>query len=366
MPDQRERFRRGFLLLLALAVSGVFLYMIRDFLMPLLLAAVFTGLSMPLFAWILRRVGGRKALAAALTILLLLAAVGLPLAAFLGLVVSAAIEIATDAVPWIQETVAHPGALMERIYARVPRLRDLDQYRSQIVSHAGSLAEKGGNAVVRGLSAITGGTFGFLLGFFVFLYAMFFFFLGGSATLDRLLSYVPLPHADKELLVGRFLSVARATLKGTLVVGVVQAVLTGGALAIAGIPAAAFWATLVFVLSVLPGVGAPLVWVPAAIWLAAKGHTGAAIALAVWCAAVVGTIDNLLRPRLVGGDTQMPDILILISTLGGITLFGAAGLIVGPIVAALFITVWEIYGTAFRDVLAPAAPGGAGAPPPTT
>jgi predicted PurR-regulated permease PerM len=217
--------------------------------------------------------------------------------------------------------------------------------------------------VVHGLSTVTGGTFGFLLGFFVFLYAMFFFYLGGGAALERVLSYVPLPRADKELLVDRFLSVARATLKGTLVVGLVQAALTGGALAIAGIPASAFWATLVFVLSVLPGVGAPLVWVPAAIYLAATGRSGAAIALSIWCAAVVGTIDNLLRPRLVGGDTQMPDILILISTLGGITLFGAAGLIVGPIVAALFITVWEMYGSGFRELLAPpgAASGAGGA-----
>ena len=236
---------------------------------------------------------------------------------------------------------------------------ELDPYREQIVTRAAALAETAGNALVRNLSAITGGTFGFLLGFFVLLYAMFFFLIGGRATLDRVLSYIPLPSADKERLAGRFLSVARATLKGTLVVGLVQAVLTGLALWIAGIGAAAFWATIVFVLSVLPGIGAPIVWVPAVIYLAATGRIGAAIALAAWCAAVVGTIDNLLRPRLVGEDTQMPDLLILVSTLGGITLFGAAGLIVGPIVAALFITVWEIYGTAFHDVLA-TSPGGAG------
>lgn len=363
MNEKTQRFRRAFLMMLAVTVTGIFLYMIRHYLMPLLLAAVFSGLSMPLFLWWERRVGGRKAIAAALTLLVLLLAVALPLAGFIGLVVSAAIEIATDAAPWIQETVRQPSAFLERIYETVPRLRDLDPYRGEILTRVAGIAEKVGNVLVRNLSAITGGTFGFLLGFFVLLYAMFFFLIGGRATLDRVLAYVPLPKDDKERLAGRFLSVARATLKGTLVVGLVQAVLTGVALQLAGIRAAAFWSTLVFVLSVLPGVGAPLIWVPAVIYLAATGRGGAAIALAAWCAAVVGTIDNLLRPRLVGSDTQMPDLLILVSTLGGLTLFGAAGLIVGPIVAALFITVWEIYGVAFRDVLgSESAPAGKSGP----
>jgi predicted PurR-regulated permease PerM len=110
-----------------------------------------------------------------------------------------------------------------------------------------------------------------------------------------------------------------------------------------------------FILSVLPGIGAALVWVPAAIYLLIVDRTGAVIGLAIWCAAVVGTIDNLLRPALVGKDTQIPDLLVLVGTLGGLTLFGAAGLILGPIVVALFITIWEIYGSAFRGLLEPPA-----------
>jgi predicted PurR-regulated permease PerM len=116
------------------------------------------------------------------------------------------------------------------------------------------------------------------------------------------------------------------------------------------------------VLSILPGVGIALVWVPATVYLLVIGHTGAAIGLALWCALVAGTVDNLLRPRLVGRDTQMPDLLILLSTLGGLTLFGAVGIVVGPIVGALFVTIWEIYGEAFKDILPeptalPATPG---------
>ncbi|MCH7935446.1 MAG: AI-2E family transporter, partial [Gemmatimonadetes bacterium] len=116
-----------------------------------------------------------------------------------------------------------------------------------------------------------------------------------------------------------------------------------------------FWGTIMGVLSIIPGVGVALVWIPAAGYLLAIGSPILALLLTLWCAGVVGTVDNVLRPRLVGKDTKMPDLLILLSTLGGLVLFGAAGIIVGPVVAALFVTVWEIYGTTFKDILPPTA-----------
>ena len=94
-----------------------------------------------------------------------------------------------------------------------------------------------------------------------------------------------------------------------------------------------------------------MVWIPAVVYLLMTGHFGAGIGLLIWSAAVVGSVDNLLRPRLVGGDTEMPDLLILLSTLGGLSMFGAVGLIIGPVIAGLFLTVWEIYGSTFQDVL---------------
>jgi predicted PurR-regulated permease PerM len=112
-----------------------------------------------------------------------------------------------------------------------------------------------------------------------------------------------------------------------------------------------FWGTIMTVLSIIPGVGTALVWVPAAIYLMATGSVVAGVVLVAFCGAVVGSVDNFLRPRLVGKDTQMHDLLILFSTLGGLLLFGVVGFILGPILAALFVTVWDIYGSAFRDVL---------------
>ena len=155
------------------------------------------------------------------------------------------------------------------------------------------------------------------------------------------------------MLLERLTSVTRATIKGTLVIGIIQGTLAGLGFWAAGIDGSAFWGTIMAVLSIVPGIGSALIWVPAVIYLFITGQTLAATLLLTWCAAVVGTIDNVLRTSLVGKDAKMPDLLILIGTLGGLFLFGPIGFIVGPIVCGLFLTVWEIYGATFKDILPP-------------
>lgn len=351
MISDQELYRRRFLLFLAFIISATFLYMIKGFLIALVLGAVFSALANPLFSWLLRKMPGRRSLVSALTLFILLLAIGLPMVAFLGLVAANALQIGQIAMPWIQKNAAHPSLLEQRLVEHVPFLSYVEPYRETIISSLGKVVERTGSFFFNSLSSLTGGTFHFLLSFFILLYAMFFFLKEGSEALDKTLDHLPLPEKDKRRLVDRFISVARATIKGTLVVGVVQAALGGLAFWVAGIEGVAFWSVLMLILSVLPGIGTALVWVPAVVYLMIVDRTGAAIGLAAWCALVVGTIDNFLRPALVGKDTQIPDLLILIGTLGGLTLFGAAGLILGPIVVALFITIWEIYGSAFRDLL---------------
>lgn len=363
MPADQGWFRRSFLLLLALFVSALFLYMIRGFLMPLLLAGIFSGLAQPLYRWLLQRFRGRRGLAAIATLLVLFAAIGLPLAGFLGLVASNAIDIARVAVPWIQANIDRPSALEEQLLARFPVLEHLEPYRGQVVSALGRATERAGTLLFNSLSALTGGTVGFLLDLFILVYAMFFFLIGGAGTLEQILAVLPLPGEEKRRLVDRFLSVSRATIRGTLIIGLVQGGLSGLALWVAGIQGVAFWSTLMVILAIIPGIGTALVWVPAVGYLFVVGRPVAGIAVAVWCAVVVGSIDNLLRPRLVGGDTKLPDLMILLGTLGGLSLFGAAGLLIGPIVAALFVTVWEIYGETFRAFLVDSAAPTSGSSP---
>jgi len=152
-------------------------------------------------------------------------------------------------------------------------------------------------------------------------------------------------------LLERFTSVTRATVKGTLVVGVIQGALGGLGFLFVGLSGAAFWGTVMAVLSMIPAVGAALVWVPAVIYLLTVGEIVKGVILLVWSAIVVSSSDNILRPRLVGRDAKMPDLMILVSTLGGLTMFGATGIILGPILAALFLTLWDLYGEAFGQEL---------------
>ena len=180
---------------------------------------------------------------------------------------------------------------------------------------------------------------------------MYFFLTGGPGLLGGVLAYLPLTEADKQRMVGKFVSVIRATLKGTILIGVAQGLLGGLAFWAVGIDGAIFWGTVMTVLSIIPGVGGALVWVSAAI-IMTTGEIWRGIALTVFCALVVGSVDNVLRPRLVGQDTKLHELLIFFSTLGGLMLFGAMGFILGPILAALFVTAWEMFGTAFRTALA--------------
>ena len=130
-----------------------------------------------------------------------------------------------------------------------------------------------------------------------------------------------------------------------------QGGLAGLALYFAGVPSALFWAVVMVFLSVVPGIGTALVWLPAVVWLLISGEIVAGLAVLAFNAVVVGTVDNLLRPRLVGNDTQLHDLMIFFSTLGGLLVFGFMGFVIGPIIAALFVTVWELYGEEFRNWL---------------
>ena len=147
----------------------------------------------------------------------------------------------------------------------------------------------------------------------------------------------------------KFVSVTRATLKGTILIGAAQGILGGLAFWAVGLDGAIFWGTVMTVLSIIPGIGGALIWVPAVIILITTGEVWRGIGLALFCALVVGSVDNLLRPMLVGKDIQMHELLIFFSTLGGLMLFGAMGFILGPILAALFVTAWEMFGTAFQQ-----------------
>jgi predicted PurR-regulated permease PerM len=349
------RFRQAFLLLMVAAISAAFVAMIRAFLLTILLAAIFAALSYPVYTWTLAHVRGRKALAALATLLLLLVLVMAPLLGVIGAGANEALRVTETIRPRLQQLVDQPGELDSRLRA-LPGYARIAPYRAQILTKAGELVGGTSAFLFSALSATTRATALFIFHFVVLLYTMFFFLTGGPGLLRGVLVYLPLTEADKARMVDKFVSVTRATLKGTILIGIAQGLLGGLAFWAVGIEGAIFWGTVMTVLSIIPGIGGALVWVPAAIILMAFGEVWPGIALALFCGVVVGSVDNLLRPRLVGQDVKMHELLIFFSTIGGLMLFGAMGFIVGPILAALFVTAWDMFGTAFRTALAEPGP----------
>lgn len=334
-------------------ITLLFLAVVWDFLVPLFLAAVFSGLSYPLYNRLLKRLRGSQNGAALATVLLLVAMVVLPVLILLNMIADQAVQLSDGLVPWVQEQLAKPDNGELSAPAWLPFSSKVDGWHPQLTEKIAELAAKAGRFLVSGVSAATMGTAGFLLNVFVMLYAMFFLFKDGPGLLEKLLVMTPIPRQAQLRLIDRGMSVTRATVKGTVVIGAVQGLLGGLAFAFAGIDGAAFWGAVMAVASFIPAVGTALVWVPAVGFLFLTGAPAAALGLAAFSAIVIGGIDNLLRPVLVGGDTQMPDVLILISTLGGLTMYGISGLIIGPVIAGLFVTVWDVYYLTFRDALDP-------------
>ncbi len=349
-----DLFRKGFLVALVLVISAAFLVTIQSFLMAILMAALASGLCQPVYKWLVQLLRGRESAASIVTILLVLFVIIAPVTFFFSIVTTEALQVSQSVGPWVNENLAAPhdrNELLDSLPLPEWLEKEIAPYQGQIATKIGEWAGRIGALVVSMLTAAAKGTASFFITLFIMLYAMFFFLKDGKQVMERILYYVPLGNDEEDMLVERFVSVTRATLKGTLVIGIVQGALAGAAFWVVGIEGVAFWSTLMAILSIIPGLGTAIVWVPAVIYLVAIDHFFAAVGLTAWCMAVVGTADNVLRPVLVGRDAKMPDLMILLSTLGGLVLFGALGIVVGPIIAALFITVWEIYGQTFSNVL---------------
>ncbi len=296
---QQRLVNRGVLILLLIAITLLFLAMVKPFLQAVFVAALFAALFSPLYRKILDRVGERRGLASALTLITIILFVMVPLILLLGAVTSQALDIADTAVPWVRQQLGTPGLITESL-KDLPFYSAIEPYRDQALARLGALAGTVSGWAVTALQSATLGTFSVLLSVMIVLYTLFFFLIDGDRLLYYMLYYLPLDDDDETKLLQRFTSVTRATLKGTAVIGFLQGALAGLALYFAGIPSALFWAAAMMVLSVVPGVGTALVWIPAVIYLVVGGQYFEAAAVGIFCVIVVGTVDNLLRPKLVG------------------------------------------------------------------
>ncbi len=329
----------GLLLVVTLAFFGLLL----EFLQPVFWAATLAVIFHPVHVRILRQVKQRRTPASFMTLLVITVTVIIPTWFIAAAVVSEAsalyarvqsgeielgkvIDWARDTLPLINSFLDSIGVTPEEITANISSaVLTSSQY-------IGSLAVTAGQNVVR-----------FSIMFLVMLYVLFFFIRDGDELLEMLIIALPFGDERERALLAKFAEVSRATIKGTLVIGLIQGALGGLIFWILDIQGAVFWGVVMVILSLLPVVGASFVWLPAALLMIAGGEYISAIVLVVFGVFVIGLIDNVLRPLLVGRDTRMPDYLILLSTLGGLSVFGPSGFVIGPIIAALFLTIWVMF-----------------------
>ncbi len=351
-PRRKAELHRAFIAALALIISGIFLWMIRDYLAALFLAGVIALFLAKPHNWLAGKLGGRRGLAAGLLVTISVLAFIIPATLLLGVVAEQAIDVTQMVTPWVQTQVTQ---IREDGLTGLPDwlpFRDaLIEYQASLAAQLGNLAGTVGRVLMGSLRAGTGGFLIATLNFFILVYALYFFLMSGREIGRSAVSLLPMTAEGRELLAERALSTIRATVKGSFLIALVQGSLTGIGLFVAGVPGSIFWAAVAALLSIIPMVGPPLIWIPASIWLFATGSPIAAVALAVWGAVFVGTSDNILRPILVGKDAKMSDLMVLISTLGGLTLFGAVGIIIGPVIAALFTSVWYLFRETYSGLL---------------
>jgi predicted PurR-regulated permease PerM len=342
---------------LVLLITALFLWMVRGFLFPVFWAAVFAVLFRPLFLRTVHLLRGRRGAAAFLSTLAVVAVVVVPTALLVGALAQQALALYTGLTTGAISLQA-PIAFVER---SLPRAVDvlarygigIEQVRTSMEGAAIAATQfVGGQALALGQNALV-----VAIHFGLMLYFLFFFFRDGERIVAGIIRALPMGDAREARLLARFAAVARATVKGTLLVAAAQGVLGGILFALVGIQGAVFWGVVMGVLSLLPAIGAALVWAPAAVILLATGAVWQAIVVVVGGTFVIGLVDNLLRPILVGREAQMPDYLVLLTTLGGITMFGIAGFVAGPVVAALFLVMWEMFAEEYapHDSSAPLA-----------
>jgi predicted PurR-regulated permease PerM len=197
--------------------------------------------------------------------------------------------------------------------------------------------------IVGYLTDLTQNTLLVIINFVVMLYCLFFFIRDGDKLLRSSLYILELKDEIGNRLYQRFTSTARATLKGTLIIGLIQGTMGGILFWAVGINSAIVWGVIMILAAMIPGIGCAIIWAPAALIMLATGHVWECIMLIAVGSLVISSIDNFLRPLLVGKDTQMHPLLIFLSTIGGIAVFGISGFVIGPIITALLSTLWEIY-----------------------
>jgi predicted PurR-regulated permease PerM len=338
--------RKAFLWLLT-AVSFAFGLILLPFYGAVFWGATLAILFAPLNRYLLETFKYRRNLAALATLMLILVIVIIPLI----FIISALAREGALVYKMIRSGELDFALYFRQIIDALPPwvvnlldrfdLDDISELQQRLAESLATFSQ----VVATHALAIGQNTLAFFISFAIMLYLLFFLLRDGAKLALRIKLAIPLKSDIKRNLLAKFTTVIRATVKGNIVVAITQGALGGLMFWILGIHGALLWGTVMAFLSLLPAIGAGLIWLPVAIYFLVTGALGKGIFVIAFGILVIGLVDNVLRPILVGKDTKMPDYLVLISTLGGISVFGINGFVIGPVIAALFIAAWDLFAS---------------------
>ena len=336
--------QKAFLLLLTV-VTLAFGWIIWPFYGAVFWGAVLAILFRPLYCRLLAAVGRRRNLASALAVILCLLIVILPVA----LLTMSLLQEAANVFGRIRSRELDFGFYFQQMIDALPSwaVNLLDRFGlaqlSGLQEKLAASAAQASQIVAKHAVSVGQNMLGILISFGIMLYLLFFLLRDGAELSKRIERAIPLADGQKQQLLEKFATVIRATVKGNIVVAVTQGTLGAAMFWFLGIQGPLLWGAVMAVLSLLPIVGPGLVWMPVAIYLLLTGAIWQGVTLILFGVLAIGLVDNVLRPILVGKDTRMPDYIVFISTIGGLTLIGLNGFVIGPIIAAMFMVAWDLF-----------------------
>ena len=346
-----EKFSRYFLLVVLIGIGIIFFNMLKIFFIPIILAAVFVVLFYPLYGWVLKLFRNKKSLSSLVCCFILLSGLITPVFILGNLVSGEAISLYQNVEQKVQKIIQKGD---ERVLQNIQEYKWIKKLHLDKIDWQASIQEStkaAAKLLATVINKASKETFQLIANLFLAFFAMFYFFRDGDKLIQRLKYLSPLADKYKEELFIRFTSVSRATIKGSVVVALIKGFLGGLTFWIFGINSPVLWGVVMAILSIIPLLGAWLVMYPAAVILLFLGHIWQGIAMFLISTLIISSIDNILQPRLVGRSTGLHDLLIFFSTLGGISVFGVMGFIVGPIIAALFVSILDVYSIEFKSQL---------------
>ncbi len=350
--DKRFQSLSRFTILgLFIIISALFVPVMRLFFVPIIVAAVFAGLLYPIYDWFYKKLWKNAPLASILCCFLLILVVLIPSTFIIHSVVRQMRDLYATALPWYKEFLQtwQDYPIVQRFTdSRIGKWLVNEVNWPQVIE---TISKNAASIVSTIINRTYTGVFGLAAELVIMIFTLFYFFIDGKNILNRIQYLIPLKMEYQQMAISSFSLISKAIIKGTLIIGLVVGFLSSITLLIFGISTWLFWGFVIVIFSIIPMLGPSLIMVPAALIKMLTGHVWQGIGILLITYIVLINVDNVIRPRIVGSSARMHDLLVFFSTLGGLSVFGIMGFIIGPIIAALFLTILKIYNEEFKSQL---------------